>query len=231
MLITATDALFGYNRRAVVRVDRLSLRAGQCLGMFGPNGAGKTTLIRGLTGLLKPISGEVVQQSALRFAYMPQQRAMELHWPMTGLDAACIAISARRLFGWVGSSATNVLAMMERLEVGNLANRPFARLSGGQQQRILLAGALASEPNVLVLDEPTDGLDVQSSQALLDLLHEFTAQGLCTVLISHEVDDLTYVCDEVAWLHPAAEPGAPSHVQLIPPDELAGGVATLRKCI
>src|SRR4051812_46615810 len=102
MLVEVRDAVFGYGERPVVRVDALNLHAGLCLGIFGPNGAGKTTLVRGLTGLLTPISG-TVQRRTSRIGYLPQHRAMDWHWPMTGFDAAALALSARRPLGWIGS--------------------------------------------------------------------------------------------------------------------------------
>jgi ABC-type Mn2+/Zn2+ transport system ATPase subunit len=229
MLVEVRDAVFGYGDRPVVRVDRLALHAGRCLGIFGPNGAGKTTLVRGVTGLIPPLAGAVHHQPGLRFGYMPQHRAMELHWPMTALDAAAMALSARRWMGWMGPSTARVLDSMRALGVHPLAGRPFAKLSGGQQQRILLAGALASEPNVLVLDEPTDGLDVQSRETLLDLLQDFTKKGLCTAIISHEVEDLLQICHEIAWLHAGAQEGEPSTVEAIQPGELAQRMLKARR--
>jgi ABC-type Mn2+/Zn2+ transport system ATPase subunit len=190
-----------------------------------------------MTGLLAPLAGKVEQDSttanaddqhgkkasgALRIGYLPQHRAMELHWPRSGLDAAAMATSARRLFGRLGARETkSVLAMMQTLGVEDLAHRPFSRLSGGQQQRLLLAGALAADPHLLVLDEPTDGLDVQSTQKLLELLRDFIAKGLSCVIISHEVEDLLYLAQDVAWLHPAQAFGEASHVEIITPQGLA----------
>jgi ABC-type Mn2+/Zn2+ transport system ATPase subunit len=235
MLVEVTGATFGYERRPVVRVDSLSLHAGRCLGVFGPNGAGKTTLVRGITGLLAPMSGSVTRQPSgatseaeplgyastreLRFGYLPQYRAMELHWPMTGFDAAAMAISALRPLGWLRRrDAAKAREAMERMGASELTRLSFAKLSGGQQQRLLLAGALATEPTVLVLDEPTEGLDVRSRQSLLDLLHAENARGLCTVMISHDVEDLLHLADEIAWLHPGQDAGDPSYIELIGPE-------------
>jgi ABC-type Mn2+/Zn2+ transport system ATPase subunit len=249
MLINVEQAVFGYGGRAVVSVQRFAVEAGRAIGIFGPNGAGKTTLVRGVTGLLPPMSGAVRQNAdpqtppgsspggvlayasaPIRFAYMPQQRSMELHWPMSGLDAAALATSARNRFGWLGRDSTaNLLAHMRQLDVEELATRSFSRLSGGQQQRILLAGAMASDPHVLVLDEPTDGLDVRSTQHLLDLLRTFTSNGLAIVIISHEVEDLLYLCDQIAWLHPAEQAEEPSRVEIISPAALADRVTRFRR--
>jgi zinc transport system ATP-binding protein len=229
-LVTVSRAAFGYDGRAVVRVDDLRLRRGRCLGIFGPNGSGKTTLIRGVTGLLPPMSGEVSRQRAdVRFGYLPQYRGIDASWPMSGFDAAAIAASARGRLGRLGHAARHrVRDAMARLDVEPLARRPFATLSGGQQQRLLLAGALAAEPHVLVLDEPTDGLDVRSRANLLDLLRTLGADGLCAAIISHDIEDLLAVCHDVAWLHPAEVPGEPSRVELIAPSTLAERILATR---
>ena len=223
MLVEVTGAAFGYQKRPVVRVESLALRAGQCLGIFGPNGAGKTTLVRGMTGLLPPLKGGVnlTGERSVRFGYLPQHRAMELHWPMTGFDAAAMALSALRPLGRIGrDDAARVCRATKLLDADALLRRRFAKLSGGQQQRLLLAGALATEPDVLILDEPTDGLDVRSRRALLEVLQSQTAAGLCTVMISHDVEDLLFLADEVAWLHAPEEPGEASWVEVITADEL-----------
>jgi ABC-type Mn2+/Zn2+ transport system ATPase subunit len=228
-LIEVHDATFGYGGRPVVRVEHLELSRSKCLGIFGPNGSGKTTLVRGITGLLSPMAGQVTHatkttREALRIGYLPQHRNIELHWPMTALDAASLAISARRWFGWIGPRLKDVLAMMNRLGIDHLAARPFASLSGGQQQRVLLSGALAGDPTVLVLDEPTEGLDVRSTQELIDLLRQFVAEGLAMMIISHEADDLVQVSGEIAWLHPAQQQGEPSRVEIVSPEALGEAI-------
>jgi len=234
-LIEVREGVFGYGGRAVVAVDRLELSRGECLGIFGPNGSGKTTLVRGVTGLLPPMAGQVLhepargqitdgvasyRQQGMRIGYLPQHRNIELHWPMSGLDAAGLASSARRLFGWLGPHAKDVLAMMRQLGIEHLASRRFADLSGGQQQRVLLAGALAGNPTVLILDEPTEGLDVRSTQDLLDLLRHFIGEGVAMMIISHEADDLMQVAQRIAWLHPAEHSGQPSRVEIVTPAAL-----------
>jgi zinc transport system ATP-binding protein len=230
-LVAIDGATFGYAGRAVVRADDLRLHRGRCLGIFGPNGSGKTTLIRGVAGLLPPMAGSVSRGRAdLRFGYLPQYRGIDPSWPMTGFDAAALAPSARMPWGRVaGAARERVDLAMRRLDVEPLARRSFATLSGGQQQRLLLAGALAAEPHVLVLDEPTDGLDVRSRTNLLDLLRTLAADGLCTAMISHDIEDLLAVCDVIAWLHAADEPGEPSHVELIPPAVLAARILATRR--
>src|SRR5688500_2632714 len=162
MRIELTDAVFGYRRQLVIRAEHLVIARGRGLGIYGPNGAGKTTLLRGVMGLLAPMQGRIVRDAdeAVAAAYLPQHREMELHWPMSGFDAAALWASAGSFAGHVGGALREaVLEKLRLLDVEDLAGASFARLSGGQQQRLLLAGLLATRPNLLVLDEPTDGLD------------------------------------------------------------------------
>jgi ABC-type Mn2+/Zn2+ transport system ATPase subunit len=221
MLVEVTDAVFGYGKRPVVRVNHLHLHAGRSLGIFGPNGSGKTTLVRGISGLLPPLDGAVARKTDLRVGYLPQYRSIDASWPMSGLDAALLAISARQPLGWTRTRRQPALDMMLRMGVQSLASSRFSTLSGGQQQRILLAGAMAAGPDVLLLDEPTDGLDVASRLTLLETLRQCAESGLATVIISHDVEDLFELCQSIARVRPADDPGHPSHVQFVSPDELA----------
>ena len=230
ILVETQSAIFGYGNRRVIEAGNLQLCSGECLGIFGPNGAGKTTLIRGLSGLIKPISGQVTRlptTAPFRFGYIPQQRAMDLHWPMTGLDAASMACSAHRMFGWMSHRNDKLKTTMKMLGADDLATRQFSRLSGGQQQRLLLAGAIAADPTVLILDEPADGLDVQSRKIFIDLLKRIQLTGVCIVIISHQIEDLLALSHQIAWLHPAANPSLPTAVEVISPQQLAQRIVGL----
>jgi ABC-type Mn2+/Zn2+ transport system ATPase subunit len=167
------------------------------------------------------MSGSVTRKPDLRIGYLPQYRHIDLSWPMTGLDAALLATSARRRFGWVGKHRHTAHTMLRRLGVQSLASSRFSTLSGGQQQRILLAGAMAADPEVLLLDEPTDGLDVHSRDNLLALLNDFKSSGLALVIISHDVEDLLTAADQIARVYPADDPNHPATVKILSPDEFA----------
>lgn len=231
-LIDMKDVQLGYDNVPVVHIESLSLARGRCLGIFGPNGSGKTTLVRGITGLLQPLSGVVAtpRVQELRFGFLSQYRGVDKSWPMSGLDAAALSASARSAFGRISKLVRlKIETMADRLEMRALLDRSFADLSGGQQQRLLLAGALAGEPDVLVLDEPTDGLDVRSRDNLLKLLKELQAERLCIALISHDVEDLLTVANDVAWLHPASSAGEPSTVESVSPEDLADRLLNVRR--
>ena len=222
MRVELSSATFGYARRPVVHATSLSIAPGRGLGVFGPNGSGKSTLLRGIMGLLPPMHGGVARDGDVRPAYLPQHGEMELHWPMSGLDAALLWASAKGRFGRVGRDMRDaVRAKMALLGVADLGGRPFGRLSGGQQQRLLLAGLLATQPNLIVLDEPTDGLDVRSTRTLLSHLRDVRdTQRAAIVLVSHDIDDLVELCHEVALLHPAESADEPATVEVLPIDEL-----------
>ena len=230
-MIEVRQATFGYSGRPVVHVDSLDVCPGRCLGVFGVNGSGKSTLVRGLVGLLRPIRGTVKRQAGLRIGYVPQHRTMELHWPMTALDAAALALSAQQRFGWVRTDRDRLREAMDLLEVTALADRPFAALSGGQQQRLMLAGTLAIQPHVLVLDEPTEGLDLRSRRLLLHSVRASTQQGVACLLISHEVEDLLATSPQVAWIHVGDKEDASSEVELIAPEAMVARVAAIREAV
>ncbi|MEA2710232.1 MAG: zinc/manganese transport system ATP-binding protein [Phycisphaerales bacterium] len=222
MRVEIDNAVFGYARRPVVRVNNLALAPGRGLGVFGPNGSGKTTLLRGIMGLLEPMEGMVQRDGEVLPAYLPQHREMELHWPMSGFDAASLWASAKEQFGRLGHGVrAAVREKMSLLDVADLENRSFPRLSGGQQQRLLLAGLLATRPNLIVLDEPTDGLDTRSTRTLLSHLRDVRDKGRASiVLVSHDIDDLVELCHEVALLHPAESPDEPATVEIVPIEQL-----------
>ena len=209
-MITLKDAKFGYASRAVVHVRALEIRAGRCLGIYGPNGAGKTTLLKGIAGQIKPISGEVTRE-AVRAAWVPQRQGLDALWPMAAFDVAALTLSAHRRLGLMGAAKHDVRAMLAALNLGSFANKPFQKLSGGQQQRVLIAGALAAKPQLLLLDEPTDGLDAQATDDLLALIRAQVAAGLAVVIISHDTHELKAVADDMAVLTPQAD-DAPSVV-------------------
>ena len=184
----------------LLALDDVSLKvpSGSFLAILGPNGAGKTTLLQVILGLVRPASGEVkvfgknpadLDGERRRIGYVPQIMSVDLNFPVSVRE---VVLMGR--YGRMGllrrPSATDRAAAHDALEVvgiADLADRPIRRLSGGQRQRAFLARALANEPELLLLDEPTTGVDVASSESLYELLRVLHASGITMLVVSHDV--------------------------------------------
>ena len=191
-LLTLRGVAVGYDRRRLLPAIDLSIRRGTFLGIVGPNGSGKTTLIKTMLGLLPPITGviDAPHGTPPRFGYVPQRAETDRAFPLTTIDMVVMGRFPRAgLLARVGKKdRTLALEALARVGLSELANRPLSTLSGGQRQRALIARALASEPEVLVLDEPTTGMDLVAEQSLLQLIESFRTQlDLGIVMVSHQL--------------------------------------------
>ncbi len=198
LAIELKDVSFAYPAGPIVVSDvDLAIEPGEFVAVAGPNGGGKTTLLRLALGLERPATGEVrlfgdpVQraQSRARIGYLAQRAQLGIDAPATVREVVNAGRVARRgLFGRHGQADRDAVdAAIERVGLGGLDRRPVSRLSGGQQQRAFIAKALASEPELLALDEPTAGVDVDAQESLAELLGELHHElGATVVVVSHE---------------------------------------------
>jgi iron complex transport system ATP-binding protein len=199
-------------RPALAGLD-FTIEAGDVVGIVGPNGAGKSTLVRVLGRLLSGWSGRVefcgrplgawkAAELARRVAYVPQQT--HLVFPFTAREVVVMGRlphRGRSFFETPGDAAA-VAAALERVDATALAERPFQELSGGEQQRVVLASALAQEPEVLLLDEPTVHLDLRHQLQLARILRARHALGgLTLVLATHDLELVASFCTRVLMLH------------------------------
>ncbi len=170
----------GIGGRAVVEAGDLEVRGGEILVLAGPNGGGKTTLLRTLAGLQKPLAGAVERRPS-RVAYLPQDPAALLHRPSVADEVAYT-------FRLAGRSATpaDVTRALTAFDLGPVARRYPRDLSGGQRERAALAAVLAAAPDLVLLDEPTRGMDAQARKLLLAALDGLAAGGACVVLATHD---------------------------------------------
>jgi ABC-type Mn2+/Zn2+ transport system ATPase subunit len=198
------DAILGYGRRPVLRDVSLELREGDYLGVVGPNGSGKTTLIKTMLGLLSPLGGTVAIAPArgpLRLGYVPQRDTVDAIFPLRVRDIAAMGRYGRvGLIRRLGRSDWEAVdRALERVGIADLARRGYGELSGGQRQRTLIARALAAEPDLLVLDEPTNGMDLSSEHALLELIEELhEASNLTVVLVTHLLANVANYAERIA---------------------------------
>lgn len=187
-IVRFDGAVLGYRRRPVLEPLSFGLDAGEFLGIVGPNGSGKSTILRALLGLIRPLSGRMERRNGLVLGYVPQRDRIDTILPVTAFEVALMGRAARRSPMALMRPADRARAheSLELLGVADLAPRLFRDLSGGQQQRVLLARALTADPDVLVLDEPTTGMDLASETAIVELLSRLHRQrGLSVVLVTH----------------------------------------------
>ena len=201
IVLTFDAVTVGFGRRTVLDGLALEIRRGEILGLVGPNGGGKTTILRTLVGIVRPRTGRVVRhEPGLTTGYVPQRETLDPIWPLTALEVVVMARYPRiGLFRRAGAAdRAHARAALDYVGLADLADRSYRDLSGGQMQRVLLARALATDPDVLVLDEPTYGMDLPASTALLALVRRLNRErGLTIVMASHLLDDVANLADRV----------------------------------
>lgn len=200
-LVTFDRVSLGYARRPVLSDISFSIPEGDFLGMVGPNGSGKTTILRAILGTLAPLSGTVVRAEGLRFGYVPQRDQVDYGFPLKVLDVVLMGRYDRVGIGRRPTREDRRLAekALDHVGIADLAKRPLSALSGGQKQRTLIARALVGQPNVLVLDEPTSGMDLVSSTQILGLVRELHERDRLTVLmVSHALNEVANYVERIA---------------------------------
>ena len=198
-----------YGATEVLRNVDLTVERGEIVTIVGPNGSGKTTLLRAIVGAAPASTGRIVSAPGLAIGYVPQRLHVDPTLPIT-------AARFLRLPG--GATRQEITTALSRAGVAGLADRQMSQLSGGQLQRVLLARALVAKPGLLLLDEPTAGLDQPGSAAFYQLIDEVRREIGCAVLmISHELHVVMAASDRVICLngHVCCH-GTPEHVSSAP---------------
>ena len=218
-LITVEDMRVTYGAQTVLRDVSLAIEPGEIVTIVGPNGSGKTSLLRALIGAVRPERGRVTKKPGLRIGYVPQKLHVDPTLPMT-VDRFL------RLPGGASTSACETA--LEQAGVPGLSKRQMSMLSGGQFQRVLLARALIQKPDLLLLDEATQGLDQPGSAAFYRRIEEVRQETGCAVLmISHELHVVMSASDRVICLngHVCCE-GTPEIVSSAPEYRALFGTGT-----
>jgi ABC-type Mn2+/Zn2+ transport system ATPase subunit len=184
-VLTGNGLRLGYGRHVLFDGISFEVGRGEILGIVGPNGSGKSTLLKAMLGLLKPLAGAVARQAGLSLSYVPQRDQIDSSIPITVIEVVLMGLTARRrALHRVGiADREAALRALDLLGDRALAPRLFRNLSRGQQQRVLLARALAGEPDVLVLDEPTAGMDIAGEAAMIEFLRELNQLRRVTIVI------------------------------------------------
>lgn len=188
--IAVKDAAFAYDRQLVLSKVTFDVNQGDYLCIVGENGSGKSTLMKGLLRLVKPVKGSITLEEGLErqeIGYLPQQNLTQRDFPASVREVVESGIRGKRLFLNAGDRA-RANEMMELLEIKELAGRSFMELSGGQRQRVLLARALCATRKLLLLDEPTAGLDPVVARELYNTIEKINReQGISIIMVTHDV--------------------------------------------
>lgn len=191
-IVNFKNVAIGYGKKIIAENISLKIYKNDFVGLVGPNGAGKTTLLHTLLGTLKPISGDITKEE-VRFGYVPQRDTVQPLLPYSVYDVVMMGrYSLMKTFENPSKKDKQVVEeCLEKVGILYLTNEQYNNLSGGQRQRTLIARALAVKPDILILDEPTNGMDTPSHHSLLSLINQLHEdKHLTIILVSHLLSDV-----------------------------------------
>lgn len=207
-LITLEDLSIGYDGQPILAGISLSIPPSSFTAILGANGSGKSTLLKTLLGLQPPLSGNIevaqLDHGAPVFGYVPQAIQFDPLYPLTGFDVALMGTYGRVRPGRLVPASERAFARecLRATAADGFAHKRFNQLSGGQKQRVLIARALATKPDILVLDEPTAGVDAVATRGLLEFISQIhLEQKLTVLLVTHDLPLVRKHAQRVIWLH------------------------------
>ena len=208
-LVKATNISLRWGGNEVLQNVSLSVNAGEIVSLIGPNGGGKTSLLRVLLGLTPPYRGSILTRSSIRIGYMPQRLFVDEVLPLTVGRFLTLGSNADRV---------NILAILDEGGAGARADIPLQNIAGGEVQRVLLARALQRNPDLLVLDEPVQGVDINGQSELFTRIERIRDERGCGVLlVSHDLHLVMRATDRVVCLnHHVCCTGQPESVSQHP---------------
>lgn len=190
---------------ALVNVN-FQVAGGEFIGIIGPNGGGKTTLVKAILGLLSPIGGKAEVKEGQVVGYVPQLTTFDRSFPVSVEEVIQSGHLPRRLKLWQRFSEKELRhgeEVMKRLGILGLRKRQIGELSGGQMQRVLIARALMNHPSILILDEPTSGVDEAAKKDIYTLLRELN-QEITMLMITHDTEEILEFLDKVIYIYKTA---------------------------
>ena len=204
-LIKAENISHKFDDTTVLQHISLQIFPKEIVTLIGPNGAGKSTLLKILLGLIKPSNGKISKQKNLKIGFMPQKIQIDPTLPMTVRRFLQLGLPNPSLKDWFFKAAysnTLIEKTTQDLDIADLLNHPIQKVSGGEMQRILLARALIREPQLLVLDEPVQGVDLQGQTEIYDYINKIRNEYGCGILmVSHDLHIVMKHTDEVLCIN------------------------------
>lgn len=221
VVLTVKNLRFAYpeSGRTVLEDIDLEIKRHANVAIIGPNGGGKTTFLKLVLGILKPTGGEISvlgtppHRSCRHIGYVPQHKTLRPDFPITVNEVVLQGCAGTHFLGWhPGECRQCVNSVMEEMEIGALANRPFCKLSGGERQRVLIARALSGHPDLLLLDEPLANVDPASRSKFREILKSLSHR-MTVMTVSHDLGDLSESVDLVVFVNRTATTYQPEEIR------------------
>lgn len=206
ILVRLENVSCGYDEKVIFRGLNLSLYRGQFAGLVGPSGSGKSTLLKSVLGMVRALEGKIIVAGEVvngrapsKVGYVPQVETVDWNFPVTVEQVVVMGLYRQMdYFPWPSrKDRLRVATLLDQLGIGQYAHRHIKALSGGEQQRVFLARALVGRPELLVLDEPTSGVDLKTQHNILHLLGELNRKGVTILVTTH---DLNSVARHLPWV-------------------------------
>jgi zinc transport system ATP-binding protein len=206
--IELKNVWFSYNGETVLKDITFKVERNDFLAVIGPNGGGKTTLLKLILGMLQPkhgtvrVFGEDPAKSAHRLGYVTQDTSFNRDFPITVIDAALLGRLGhpKKLWRYTKTDREIARRALETVDMGAFHSRRIGSLSGGQRQRVFIARTLASEPDILLLDEPTASIDIEGQQKIYDILKKLN-ENMTILVVSHDLNILLGIAKSVAHVN------------------------------
>jgi zinc transport system ATP-binding protein len=207
-IVRFKDVSFSYGERPVLEDVSFDVHEDEFFALIGPNAGGKSTVLKLILGLLKPdrgtieVFGGVAEDARTRIGYVPQRAEFSQRFPISVRDMVMLGRlgTTRAIGGFNARDRQRVAAVLEAVEIADIAAQPLGTLSGGQMQRALIARALVSDPELLVLDEPTANIDIRAEEDLFSLLRQYRTH-MTIIVVSHDVAFISGYVDRVGCLN------------------------------
>lgn len=217
--ILLEDVSFHYDKTPILEDVNFSIEPGEFVGVFGPNGGGKTTLLKLLMGFLYPDTGKISllgaspNESRTHIGYVPQIAKIDKQFPITAEEVVQMGCLSKTSFWGVLPKASKQKALdsLEKVNMAHKKDTPFGHLSGGEAQRVLIARALASDPTLLFLDEPTASVDPVAEEEILSILSSLKGH-LTILMVTHDLQTILQKVGKLLCVHRKVHTLAPSEV-------------------
>ncbi|NGX30370.1 MAG: High-affinity zinc uptake system ATP-binding protein ZnuC [Candidatus Anoxychlamydiales bacterium] len=187
---------FCYKVKPILLDVNLNVEVGDFIGIIGPNGGGKTTLLKLIMGMLRPHTGKIKifnknpKEMRDKIGYVPQKYNLDKYFPITNLELVLLGFLTKSRFGFfTKKQKEKAKDLLEKVGLKEFIDKPFGKLSGGQAQRALIARALISDPEILILDEPTASIDPESEKAIFDILIK-SNEKRTILMVSHDLNTI-----------------------------------------